>query len=76
MKTKYIDLIDQTYYFPQKEFTLQKDNLLFHNINLMGLVKQYGTPLKFSYLPQISNNIQRAKKWFAEAMQKHQYNAF
>ncbi len=75
MKTKYIDLIDQTYYFPQEEFTLEKDNLLFHNINLMELVKQYGSPLKFFYLPQISNNIQKAKKWFAEAMQKHDYEA-
>lgn len=74
MKTKYLDLIDQTYYFPQEEFTLEKDNLLFHGIKLMELVKQYGTPLKFSYLPQISNNIQRAKKWFAEAMGKYNYS--
>ncbi len=75
MKTKYFDLIDQTYVFPQEEFTLQEDNLFFHNINLMELVKQYGTPLKFSYLPQISKNIQRAKGWFKNAMQKHSYNA-
>lgn len=73
MKTKYIDLIDQTYYFPQEEFTLNKDRLLFHGIDLMDLVKKYGTPLKFSYLPQISNNIQKAKKWFAEAMKNHKY---
>lgn len=75
MKTKYLDLIDQTYYFPQEEFTLQKDNLQFHGIDLMKLVEKYGTPLKFSYLPQISNNIQKAKKWFAEAMAKHDYTA-
>lgn len=75
MKTKYIDLIDQTYYFPQEEFTLEKDHLLFHGINLKELVKQYGSPLKFSYLPQISNNIQKAKKWFGDAMQKHNYSA-
>ncbi len=75
MKTKYFDLIDQTYVFPQEEFTLQGDNLFFHNINLMELVKQYGTPLKFSYLPQISKNIQRAKGWFKNAMQKHSYKA-
>ncbi len=75
MKTKYLDLIDQTYDFPQEGFELQKDNLLFHNINLMELVKQYGSPLKFSYLPQISKNIQKAKGWFKDAMQKHNYNA-
>jgi arginine decarboxylase len=60
MNTKYFDLINQTYYFPQTEFNLNKDNhLLFHNIDLMNLVEEYGTPLKFTYLPQISNNIKR-----------------
>jgi arginine decarboxylase len=34
----------------------------------MRLVEEYGTPLKFNYLPQISNNIQRAKGWVREAM--------
>jgi len=40
---------------------------------LMDVVKQYGTPLKFTYLPKISQNIQRAKKWFAVAMAKVDY---
>ena len=53
MNTKYSDLINQTYYFPQEEFTLNKDNLQFHNIDLMKLVEKYGTPLKFTYLPHI-----------------------
>ena len=39
MKNKYIDLIDQTYYFPQDEFTLDGDELRFHNIDLMELVR-------------------------------------
>ncbi|UOB17546.1 arginine decarboxylase [Abyssalbus ytuae] len=73
MKTKYIDLIDQTYYFPQEEFTLEEDKLRFHGIDLMELVEQYGAPLKFTYLPQISNNIKKAKYWFKKAMEKHQY---
>lgn len=73
MRNKYIDLIDQTFYFPQDEFDLEGDELLFHNINLMELVEKYGTPLKFTYLPQISNNIRRAKKWFDKAMKKHKY---
>ena len=55
MKNKYIDLIDQTYYFPQDEFTLEGDELRFHNIDLMELVRQYGAPLKFMYLPRISS---------------------
>ncbi len=73
MKTKYIDLIDQTYYFPQEEFTLRGDNLLFHGIELMDLVKEYGSPLKFMYLPKITENINKAKGWFADAIEKYDY---
>ncbi len=68
MRTKYIDLIDQTFDFPQDEFNLVEDRLMFHGIDLMKLAEEYGTPLKFNYLPQISHNIQRAKGWFREAM--------
>lgn len=73
MNTKYSDLIDQTYYFPQEEFTLENNQLQFHGIDLMELVKQYGAPLKFTYLPKISENIKRAKKWFGDAIKKHDY---
>jgi arginine decarboxylase len=68
MRTKYIDLIDQTFDFPQNEFFLREERLFFHGIDLMRLVHEHGTPLKFHYLPQISNNIQRAKGWFREAI--------
>ncbi|KKK50761.1 hypothetical protein LCGC14_3121800 [marine sediment metagenome] len=57
MNTKYIDLIDQTFYFPQEDFKLEDNHLRFHDIDLMSLVEQYGSPLKFSYLPSISNNL-------------------
>jgi arginine decarboxylase len=73
MNTKYFDLIDQTYYFPQEEFNLDGGYLRFHDILLNELVAEYGSPLKFSYLPKISENIGRAKKWFAEAIEKHGY---
>ena len=73
MNTKYIDLIDQTYEFPQEEFKLDGDHLKFHDIDLMNLVETYGAPLKFTYLPKISENIQRAKSWFARAIEKHDY---
>jgi arginine decarboxylase len=75
MNTKYSDLINQTFYFPQEEFTLNKDNLQFHGIDLMKLVEQYGTPLKFTYLPKISQNINKAKMWFRNSMEKHGYEA-
>ena len=74
MNTKYIDLIDQTFDFPQKEFTLNKQQeLQFHDLDLMELIQEYGTPLKLTYLPKISENIQLAKKWFNSAMKKHEY---
>jgi arginine decarboxylase len=74
MRTKYIDLIDQTFDFPQDEFNLREDRLIFHGIDLMRLIEEYGTPLKFNYLPQVSNNIQRAKGWFREAMNNLGYS--
>jgi arginine decarboxylase len=73
MKTKYIDLIDQSFYFPQEEFKLNKNNLEFHGIDLMKLISEYGAPLKFTYLPKISDNINRAKEWFRVAMKEHNY---
>lgn len=73
MNTKYSDLIDQTYYFPQEEFKLEENALQFHGIDLMELVEKYGTPLKFTYLPKISDNINRAKTWFSSALEKHNY---
>ena len=45
MNTKYTDLINQTYYFPQEEFTLNKDNLQFHNIDLMKLNMRLNTTI-------------------------------
>jgi arginine decarboxylase len=73
MKTRYFDLIDQTFYFPQEEFTLEDNELHFHGIDLMELVEEYGAPLKFTYLPKISDNINRAKDWFKSAIKKNKY---
>lgn len=74
MNTKYIDLINQTFDFPQQEFSVDSNkNLHFQGIDTMKLVEEYGTPLKFTYLPKISENIQNSKKWFQKAMRKHKY---
>src|SRR5574344_2119130 len=73
MKNKYIDLINQTFEFPQDEFTVEESNLLFHNIPMMDIIEQYGTPLKITYLPKISSQIQRAKRMFNVAMAKVDY---
>ena len=73
MKIKYVDLIEQTFDFPQEEFQLDGDELMWHGIPLMDVVREYGTPLKISYLPKISENIQKAKRWFEQAMRKVDY---
>ncbi|MCK9625757.1 MAG: arginine decarboxylase [Bacteroidales bacterium] len=73
MKNKYIDLIEQTFDFPQDEFRVEDNELYFHNIPMMNIIEQYGTPLKITYLPKISQQIQRAKRMFNVAMAKVDY---
>lgn len=73
MKIKYIEFIDQNFDFPQEDFSVNDNELQFHGINIMDVINKYGTPLKFTYLPQISNNIQRVKTWFSEAFKKIKY---
>jgi arginine decarboxylase len=73
MKNKYIDLIEQTFDFPQDEFEVIDNELYFHKVSLMDIIKQYGTPLRISYLPKISSQIQRAKRLFNVAMAKVDY---
>lgn len=74
MNTKYKDLINQTFDFPQEEFKLNKQNqLTFHDLNMMEVVEKFGTPLKFTYLPKITQNIQRAKAMFKKTMKKNKY---
>ncbi|MEG1762790.1 MAG: arginine decarboxylase, partial [Bacteroidales bacterium] len=73
MKNKYIDLIEQTFEFPQDEFRVEDNELYFNEVPLMDIIKQYGTPLKISYLPKITSQIQRAKRLFNVAMAKVDY---
>ena len=73
MKNKYIDLIEQTFDFPKPEFKIENNALLFHNIDLSKLVAKYGTPLKFSYLPVIGQQIDRCREWFNQAFEENDY---
>lgn len=73
MKNKYIDLIEQSFDFPQDEFRVEDGDLHFHNIPIMDIIEQYGTPLKITYLPKISSQIQKAKRMFNVAMAKVDY---
>jgi arginine decarboxylase len=74
MVTTYHDLIRQTFDFPTEEFTVNEGELYFNGIPLMDIIKQYGTPIKLTYLPKIAEQIQKAKKMFNVAMAKADYN--
>ncbi len=73
MENNYYNLIEQTFEFPQEGFDVKDNSLQFHGIDLMSIIKQYGTPLKLSYLPKISEQIQNAKGFFRNSMTKHDY---
>ncbi|MBL0049096.1 MAG: arginine decarboxylase [Bacteroidetes bacterium] len=73
MQSKYSDLIHQTFDFPQEPFKVVDDELYFNDIPLMEIIKKYGTPLKISYLPKISSQIQKAKRLFNVAIAKADY---
>src|ERR1035438_2070201 len=73
MKNKYLDLIEQTFDFLQEEFKVVDNELYFNQVPLMDIIKQYGTPLKISFLPKIGSQIQKAKRLFNVAMAKVDY---
>lgn len=70
---QYIDLIQQTFDFPTREFKVEDNNLLFNGVDLMEIIETYGTPLKLTYTPKISESIQNAKTYFGNAIKTHDY---
>ncbi len=73
MKIRYIDFIKQTFDFPTEEFEVSNGNLFFHNIDLSSLIEKYGAPLKFTYLPKITDSIERVRNWFNNSLKKSNY---
>ncbi|MEM7037681.1 MAG: arginine decarboxylase, partial [Bacteroidota bacterium] len=73
MKNKYTDLIEQTFAFPQEGFAVQENELHWWGIPLMDLIKQYGTPLKITYLPRIGAKIAEARMLFGVGIAKALY---
>src|ERR1051325_4303382 len=73
MNNRYIDLIEQTFDFPQDSFKVVNEKLLFNEVPLMELVEKFGSPLRLTYLPEISSQIQKAKTLFKNAIEKHAY---
>ena len=73
IRNRYTDLIHQTFFFPRHGFEVNDNQLFFHGIDLTELIKEFGSPLKFTYLPKISSQIQKANLLFNSAIQKHNY---
>src|SRR5215217_4781718 len=73
MNNSYLDLVQQTFNFPQEGLEVKDGYLHFNGLDIKGLIDKYGTPLKLSYLPKIGMQINKAKNMFAKAIKKHKY---
>jgi arginine decarboxylase len=73
MNNTYLDLVDQTFDFPQEDVSLKDGYLQFNGVDVKALIDKYGTPLKFTYLPKIGMQINKAKMMFAGAFKKYKY---
>ena len=73
MKNTYFDLIEQSYYFPQEGFDLNKESLTFHGVSLEHLIEKYGTPFRLVYLPKIGDQIKKARNLFNRAIKNNAY---
>ncbi|MFN8350383.1 MAG: arginine decarboxylase [Flavobacteriales bacterium] len=73
MKTRYIDLIEQTFDFPKDEFKFVNDQLTWNDLPLMEIIQKHGTPLRITYLPKIGEKIDQARAHFAKAFKEHDY---
>ncbi len=69
----YLDLIKQTFDFPQEGFEVRDNQLFFNDVSLQHLIDKYGTPLKFTYLPKIGSQIKKARSSFSKAFKEQKY---
>jgi len=73
MNNTYLDLVKQTFNFPQEGIEVEEGNLYFNGVDLKALIAKYGTPMKVSYLPKIGMQIKKARHMFATAFKKYKY---
>jgi arginine decarboxylase len=63
MKTRYVDLIEQTFDFPKDEFKIDDDQLLWNDLPLVELLEKHGTPCASATYPRSA----RRSTWPATA---------
>src|ERR1043165_55805 len=73
MNNTYMDLVQQTFNFPQEGLEVKDNHLRFNGVDLKAIIENHGTPLKLTYLPKIGMQIDKAKDMFAKAFKKHKY---
>lgn len=73
MKNRYLDLIEQSFEFPQDGFALENDTLAFNGVPIKQLIEKYGTPFRLIYLPKIGEQIEKSRKLFSKAIEKYKY---
>ncbi len=69
MKTRYIDLIEQTFDFPKDEFKFENETLTWNDLPLMDILKKHGTPLRITYLPKIGEKIDAGTRPLRQGLQ-------
>ncbi len=73
MKNTYLDLITQSFPFPQEGFDLKDGYLTFHGVSLKYLIEKYKTPFRLIYLPRIGEQIEKARDYFRSSFKKFDY---
>lgn len=69
----YEEFLKQNVDFPQEGFEVIDNELHFEGIDLINLIYEYGTPLRFTYLPSISRKIRKARLLFQQAFLNNDY---
>lgn len=65
-------LIPQEIVLPD-EFDIKDSRLFYRDIDLLNLSKEYGTPLRFTFLPSILEKIDKMKTYFKQALKETDY---
>lgn len=74
--SNYLQFMQQRFEdFPNEEFKIENNELIFNDLPIMDLIEEFGTPFRMTYLPKITEKIQQARKWFKQAMENQNYEA-
>ncbi|OQX97359.1 MAG: hypothetical protein B6I24_09080 [Bacteroidetes bacterium 4572_128] len=69
----YYIFLKKRYLFPQGEFEVKNNFLFFNGIDLNEIIKKYSTPLRISFLPKITENIEKSFFLFKKVMSEINY---